>query len=78
MLVKVMAVPVNPSDLYCMKGKYDEVIKIHYPSVPGLEGSGLVVQSGGGFFGWKHFGKRVAFSRKVDLDKNEMILGGCY
>jgi NADPH:quinone reductase len=32
------------------------------PCIPGFEGSGLVVQSGGGFMGWKNGGKRVSFS----------------
>tara|TARA_B110000305_G_C18916861_1_gene393276 strand:+ start:114 stop:560 length:447 start_codon:yes stop_codon:yes gene_type:complete len=77
-LIKVMCAPVNPSDLYCMKGMYDEfdLFKIPYPNVPGWEGSGIVVRSGGGFMGWKALGKRVAFVRKVV--GNEMIAGGAY
>ena len=73
-----MAAPLNPSDLYYMKGKYDDfdVFKTHYPNVPGWEGSGLVVQSGGGFMGWRASGKRVAFSRK--LHGNEKRHGGTY
>ena len=49
-LIKVEAAPLNPSDLYCMKGLYDEfdVFKFNYPTVPGWEGAGTVVASGGG------------------------------
>ena len=77
-LFKVMAAPLNPSDLYYMKGDYDDfdVFKTHYPNVPGWEGAGLVVQSGGGFMGWRAFSRRVAFTRKTK--GNEKILGGCY
>ena len=49
-LIKVEAAPLNPSDLYCMKGFYDDfdVFKFNYPTVPGWEGAGTVVASGGG------------------------------
>ena len=77
-LVKVMAAPLNPSDLYYMKGQYDDlnVFKTHYPNVPGWEGSGLVVQSGDGLMAWRASGKRVAFTRK--LEGNEKKHGGTY
>jgi len=41
-LIKVMAAPVNPSDLYFMKGKYEEydVFPAAYPNAPGWEGAG--------------------------------------
>lgn len=80
-LVKVMAAPLNPSDMYMLKGFYDEgeCFKITYPIVPGWEGSGVVVKSGGGFMGWKLLGKRISFVRKNEgAAKNEMHLGGCY
>jgi len=49
-LIKVEAAPVNPSDLYCLQGQYDDfdVFKNTYPCVAGWEGSGVVVASGGG------------------------------
>lgn len=74
-----MCAPINPSDLYCMKGHYDDfdIIKILYPSVPGVEGSGIVVRSGGGFLGWKVLGKRVAFVRKT-VEGNVFKIGGAY
>ena len=74
----VMATPINPSDLYCMKGLYDDfdLFKVEYPSVPGWEGAGVVVQSGGGLMAWKVMGRRIAFSRKVV--NNEFGTGGCF
>lgn len=64
-LIKVMAAPVNPSDLYFMKGMYEDfdVFPAKYPNVPGFEGAGEVVYYGGGIMGWKVMGKRVAFTR---------------
>ena len=77
-LIKVLAAPINPSDLFFMKGLYDTVLfKITYPSSPGWEGAGIVVKSGGGFFANRTLGKRVAFVRLVE-NNNEMNAGGCY
>ena len=77
-MVKVLAAPINPSDLFFMKGYYDTVLfKINYPSAPGWEGAGIVVKSGGGFFANRTLGKRVAFVRLVE-NNNEMNAGGCY
>jgi len=61
-----------------MKGLYDgfDVFKINYPSVPGWEGAGRVISSGGGMLSNRLVGKRVAFVRYVD--GNEFKLGGCY
>eukprot|EP00919_Chromeraceae_sp_WS-2016_P054537 GHVR01129616.1.p1 GENE.GHVR01129616.1~~GHVR01129616.1.p1 ORF type:complete len:345 (-),score=87.58 GHVR01129616.1:288-1322(-) len=59
-LVKVDAAPINPSDVFFMKGVYGE----EPPSLPhpvGLEGCGVVVATGGGYFTWGKTGKRVAF-----------------
>lgn len=77
-LIKVDCCPINPSDLYCMKGMYDDfdLMKFHYPTSPGWEGSGTVVESGGGFFGWYRAGSRVAFVRKVE--GNDFPTGGTY
>jgi len=78
-LVKVMAAPIHPSDLYYMKGMYEkyDLFKTNYPSCPGWEGAGVVVKSGGGVFGWRAMGSRVAIVRKLD-NGNEMNVGGCY
>lgn len=58
-LVRMHASPVNPSDLALLKGGYMER---NYPFTPGLEGSGEVVESGGGILARLRVGKRVACS----------------
>ena len=60
-LIKVEAAPLNPSDIYMMEGKFEG--EVNYPMVPGSEGAGTVVASGGGYMGWKLMGKRVGFTR---------------
>lgn len=82
-LIKVMAAPINPSDIAFMKGFYDEyqLFKIPYPNSPGWEGAGIVVQSGGGPMSWWAMGSRVAFVRKVDMGEDgveEKNHGGCF
>ena len=56
-LVKMQASPINPSDLALLKGNY---LARKYPFIPGLEGSGVVVSSGGGMLAGARVGKRVA------------------
>lgn len=58
--IKMQAAPINPSDLVMLTGEYPH--KKTYPYAPGLEGSGLVVASGGGFMANYMLGKRVACS----------------
>lgn len=65
-IVKVAATPVNPSDLMFLKGMYG--ITKPFPVVPGFEGSGRVVASGGGFASQALMGLRVAFSASIDGD----------
>lgn len=60
MLVRMAASPVNPSDLMTVKGEYG--IGANYPFVPGLEGSGTVVATGGGLMARWMLGKRVALA----------------
>lgn len=57
-LVRVSAAPINPSDLAFLRGLY--AYRKPLPTVPGLEGSGRVVASGGGFLARRLLGKRVA------------------
>ena len=57
-LVRMLASPVNPSDLMYVAGNYG--LKPHLPATPGFEGVGVVEASGGGFLGWLRKGKRVA------------------
>ena len=57
-LVKMNFSPVNPSDLSLLQGTYAG--KPHYPIIPGIEGSGIVVKSGKGIIASFRKGKRVA------------------
>ena len=57
-LIKVAASPINPSDLMFIRGLYG--LKKPLPAIPGFEGSGTVMRSGGGFLGRMLVGKRVA------------------
>lgn len=56
-LIKIEAAPCNPSDLLFLEGSYG--VKKPFPAVPGWEGAGTVIESGGGPFGWWLKGKRV-------------------
>jgi len=56
-LVRMAASPINPSDLALLRGGY---MNRSYPFTPGLEGSGVVVASGGGLLARMRKGKRVA------------------
>jgi len=65
-LVRIEAAPCNPSDHLLLQGKYGSLKKL--PTVPGWEGTGVVVASGGGFLaGWLN-GKRVACALRDDRD----------
>jgi NADPH:quinone reductase-like Zn-dependent oxidoreductase len=57
-LVKIAASPCNPSDLLLLQGKYGTLKTL--PTVPGWEGAGTVVATGGGLFARWLLGKRVA------------------
>jgi NADPH:quinone reductase-like Zn-dependent oxidoreductase len=57
-LVRMLASPINPSDLMYIAGKYGLQPKL--PATPGFEGVGIVEGTGGGLLGWLRHGKRVA------------------
>jgi NADPH:quinone reductase-like Zn-dependent oxidoreductase len=57
-LVKMLASPVNPSDLMFIRGIYGQTPEL--PQIPGFEGVGIVEASGGGLKGRLFMGKRVA------------------
>ncbi len=57
-LVKMIASPINPSDLAFLRGGYGP--EKTFPVVPGFEGSGIVVASGGGILPKLRLGKTVA------------------
>lgn len=65
-LVKMDAAPCNPSDLLLLQAKYVSLKTL--PSVPGWEGTGKVVASGGGLLGSWFKGKRVACGLSDDRD----------
>ncbi len=65
-LVKLAAAPCNPSDLLLLQGKYGTLKTL--PTVPGWEGAGAVVASGGGLLGRWLMGKRVACAVRSDRD----------
>jgi NADPH:quinone reductase len=56
--VRMLASPVNPSDLMTIRGVYGMLPKL--PVSPGLEGVGTVEANGGGLMGRFLMGKRVA------------------
>ncbi|HEY1188584.1 MAG TPA: zinc-dependent alcohol dehydrogenase family protein, partial [Gemmata sp.] len=57
-LVRMLASPINPSDLMYVQGTYG--LKPSFPATPGFEGVGVVEATGGGVLGWLRKGKRVA------------------
>jgi NADPH:quinone reductase-like Zn-dependent oxidoreductase len=65
-LIRIEAAPCNPSDLVFLQGLYG--IKKTLPSIPGWEGSGTVITSGGGVLGGWLKGKRVACGSLSDSD----------
>lgn len=67
-LIKVECCPIVPSDTYFLSGTYSG--NYTYPIVPGSEGSGTVISSGGGFMAWTLVGKRVAFGKQVERAGN--------
>lgn len=56
--LRMLASPVNPSDLMFVRGEY--TLKPVPPAIPGFEGVGVVESSGGGLLGRFMVGKRVA------------------
>lgn len=62
-LIRMEAATCNPSDLAFLIGTYG--VKTILPVVPGFEGMGTVVESGGGALGWWLKGKRVAVTSRT-------------
>jgi NADPH2:quinone reductase len=56
--VRMIASPINPSDLLYVRGEYGK--RPDLPSSAGFEGVGVVDTNGGGLLGWRVKGKRVA------------------
>jgi len=56
--VRMLAAPVNPSDLLTVRGQYARLPQL--PATPGFEGVGIVDSAGPGLLGKFLIGKRVA------------------
>lgn len=56
--VRMLAAPINPSDLLYIRGDYTLIPRL--PAIPGFEGVGIVEHSGGGLLGRLLCGRRVA------------------
>lgn len=65
-LIQILAAPCNPSDLMHLQGRYG--VEKAMPSVPGWEGAGRVVASGGGLMGRLLVGRTVACGGQGDFD----------
>jgi NADPH2:quinone reductase len=65
-LVRIAAAPVNPADLGFLRGQYG--VRRPLPTVPGWEGSGTVVATGGGLMARFWLGRRVACAA---MDNND-------
>lgn len=65
-LIRVEATPINPSDLMFIQGKYG--FKKPTPTIPGFEGMGQVVATGGGALGHALLGRRVACGFQSEAD----------
>lgn len=62
-LVRMLASPVNPSDLMFIRGRYTTIASC--PATPGFEGVGVVVKSGGGLRGRIFVGRRVVVLNRL-------------
>ncbi len=65
-LVRIEAAPCNPSDLLLLQNRYGSLKTL--PTVPGWEGAGTVVASGGGLLARWLVGKRVACALRHNRD----------
>lgn len=61
--VRMLACPVNPSDLLFTRGEYGK--RPALPATPGFEGTGVVESSGGGLLARRVMGRRVAVINAV-------------
>ena len=66
-LVRMAAAPINPSDLGALAG-FSYSGERHYPFTPGLEGSGSIIEAGGGLMPRLLNGRRVACSARIPGD----------
>ncbi len=65
-LVKMLAAPVNPSDLVYLLGKYG--LEPNNGAYVGFEGCGVIIKANAGLYGKWLVGKRVALSAQPGID----------
>ncbi|MCC7422788.1 MAG: zinc-dependent alcohol dehydrogenase family protein [Planctomycetaceae bacterium] len=70
--IRMLASPINPSDLMTVRGVYGQRPKL--PAVPGYEGVGIVEESNGGLLGRFLKGKRVAVLNKSGGNWSEQVV----
>lgn len=70
--VRMIASPVNPSDLLMVRGQYGK--RPSLPAVPGFEGVGVVEEVGPGLLGRLRRGKRVAVLNSHSGNWQEQVL----
>src|SRR4029450_3952075 len=66
-LIRMAAAPIDPSDINTLKG-YSYSGQHHYPFTPGLQGSGTVIEVGGGWMPRLLSGRRVACAAQIPGD----------
>ncbi len=69
--VRMLASPINPSDLLMIRGQYGRQPKL--PATPGFEGVG-VVEAGQGLLAWRVMGKRVAVLNSTTGNWQEQVV----
>ena len=70
--VRMLASPINPSDLLYVRGGYGKQPQL--PTSSGFEGVGIVEASGGGLLGWRVKGRRVAVLNGLGGNWSEQVL----
>src|SRR5260370_41826202 len=70
--VRMLASPVNPSDLLYVRGQYGSQPRL--PATPGFEGVGIVEAAGGGLLGRLRLGKRVAVLNGETVNWQEQVV----
>jgi NADPH:quinone reductase-like Zn-dependent oxidoreductase len=70
--VRMLASPVNPSDLLMVRGSYG--VRPALPATPGFEGVGIVEEAGSGFLGKLLVGKRVAALNRGGGNWSEQVV----
>jgi len=70
--VRMLASPVNPSDLMTVQGNYGR--RPELPATPGFEGVGVVEAAGPGLLGRLRVGRRVAVLNRAGGNWQEQVL----